>query len=67
MKKELAPSAHQKKFELAPFAPKKNPSSPLREIEKQKSHAVAHRERPLGLGWWRSDHGVWGKIYLEKL
>ena len=46
---------------------KKNPSSPLREIEKQKSHAVAHRERPLGLGWWRSDHGVWGKFCLEKL
>ena len=46
---------------------KKNPSSPLCEIEKQKSHAAAHRERPLGLGWWRSDHGVWGNFCLEKL
>ena len=67
MKKGLAPFAHQKKIELAPFAPKKKTSSPLREIEKQKSHAMAHRERPLGLGWWRSDHGVWGNFRLEKL
>ena len=49
------------------WARKKNPSSPLCEIEKQKSHGVAHRERPLGLGRWPSDHGVWGKFCLEKL
>ena len=67
MKKGLAPFAHQKNLSSPLLRLKKKTSSPLREIEKQKSHAMAHRERPLGLGWWRSDHGVWGKFRLEKL
>ena len=66
-KKELARNRPRKKIELARFARRRKPELARFEIGKRKSHAVAQRERPLGLGWWRSDHGGWGNFRLEKL
>ena len=60
MKKELAPSAHQKKIELAPFAPKKKSQlAPLRDRKAKIARCGAPRKtsgaglvalRPRGLG-----------------